>query len=50
MLRGKGVNLTIALPIVLVLAMLAVAPLFASIYYLSILTDILMWLALSLCS
>jgi branched-chain amino acid transport system permease protein len=48
MQRGKGVNLTIALPIVLLLAMLAVAPLFASIYYLSILMDIFVWLALSI--
>jgi branched-chain amino acid transport system permease protein len=45
--RGKGVNLAIALPIALILAVLAVTPLFASIYYLSILTDMLVWLALS---
>jgi branched-chain amino acid transport system permease protein len=48
MLRGKSVNLTITLPIVLILAMLVVAPLFLAAYYLSILTDILTWLALSI--
>jgi len=48
MLRGKGVNPIIALPIALLLAMLAVAPLFTAIYYLSILMDIFVWLALSI--
>jgi len=46
--RGKGVNLIIGLSIALILAILAVTPLFASIYYLSILTDVLAWLALSI--
>lgn len=48
MLRGKGVNLIIAVPIVLILAMLAVTPFFVSIYYLSILIDMFVWLALSI--
>jgi branched-chain amino acid transport system permease protein len=48
MLRGKAVNLTIILPIVLILVMLAVAPLFAATYYLSVLYDMFVWLALSI--
>jgi branched-chain amino acid transport system permease protein len=48
MLRGKGVNLTITIPIVLILVILVIAPLFLTAYYLSILADILVWMALSI--
>jgi len=47
MLRGKGANLTITLAIVLILAMLAVGPLFLNTYYLSVLEYILLFMALS---
>ena len=53
MLRGKGVNLTktrtrLIVLIVLILVILAFAPYFLSLYYLSILRNLLMWLALSI--
>jgi len=47
MLRGKAANLTITLAIVLILAMLAVGPLFLNTYYLSVLEYILLFMALS---
>jgi branched-chain amino acid transport system permease protein len=48
MLRVKGVNLTKTLPIVLILVVLVFAPPFLADYYLSILRDLLLWMALSI--
>jgi branched-chain amino acid transport system permease protein len=48
MLRGKGVNLIKTLPIVLILVILVFPPYFLSDYYLTILRNVLMWLALSI--
>ena len=53
MLRGKGVNLTKTLIakiliIVLILVILVFPPSFLSVYYLTILRNVLMWLALSI--
>ena len=48
MLRGKGVNLTKTVPIVLILVILVFPPYFLSDYYLSILRNVLMWMALSI--
>jgi branched-chain amino acid transport system permease protein len=50
MLRVKGVNLTKILPIALILVILAFAPYFlsASPYYLTIVRNVLMWMALSI--
>jgi branched-chain amino acid transport system permease protein len=46
--RSKGANLAITLPTVLILVILVFAPLSLASYYLSILTDILIWMALSI--
>ena len=48
MLKGKDVNLTKTLPIVLILVILVFPPYFLSAYYLSILRRVLMWVALSI--
>ena len=48
MLRIKDVNLTKILPIVLILVILVFPPYFLSVYYLSFLRNILMWIALSI--
>lgn len=48
MLRGKDVNLTKTLPIVLILVILVFPPYFLSDYYLTILRNVLMWMALSI--
>ena len=48
MLKGKTVNLTKILPIPLILMVLALAPYFLGVYYLSILRTILLWMALSI--
>jgi branched-chain amino acid transport system permease protein len=48
MLKGKDVNLTKTLPIVLILVILVFPPYFLSDYYLTILRNVLMWLALSI--
>jgi branched-chain amino acid transport system permease protein len=53
MLRGKGVNLTKTFIakifiIVLILVIIAFAPSFLSVYYLSMLRNVLMWMALSM--
>ena len=48
MLKGKDVNLTKTLPIVLICVILVFPPYFLSDYYLTILRNVLMWLALSI--
>ena len=48
MLRIKDVNLTKILPIVLILVILVFPPYFLSVYYLSFLRNLLMWIALSI--
>jgi len=48
MLRVKDVNLTKILPIVLILVILVFPPYFLSVYYLSFLRNVLMWIALSI--
>ena len=48
MLKGKMVNLTKILPIPLILIVLAFAPYFLKVYYLSVLRTVLMWMALSI--
>ena len=48
MLRIKDVNLTKILPIVIILVILVFPPYFLSVYYLSILRNLLMWIALSI--
>lgn len=48
MLRIKDVNLTKILPIVLILVILVFPPYFLSVYYLSFLRNVLMWIALSI--
>lgn len=48
MLKGKDVNLTKTLPIILILVILVFPPYFLSVYYLSILRNLLMWMALSI--
>ena len=48
MLRIKDVNLTKILPIVLILVILVFPPYFLSVYYLTIVRNLLMWIALSI--
>ena len=48
MLRIKDVNLTKILPIVLILVILVFPPHFLSVYYLTIVRNLLMWIALSI--
>lgn len=48
MLRIKDVNLTKILPIALILVILVFPPYFLSVYYLSFLRNVLMWIALSI--
>jgi branched-chain amino acid transport system permease protein len=48
MLRIKDVNLTKILPFVLILVVLVFPPYFLSVYYLTIVRNVLMWLALSI--
>jgi branched-chain amino acid transport system permease protein len=48
MLRIKDVNLTKILPIALILVILVFPPYFLSVYYLTIVRNLLMWIALSI--